>query len=707
MIRRLLVANRGEIARRIFATCRAMGIETVAVYSDADADLPYVSEADYAVRLPGSAPTATYLRGDLIVNAARKAGADAVHPGYGFLSERADFAAAVATAGLTWIGPPAKVIAAMGAKLDAKKRVAQAGVPTLPTWTHPLDVDSFPVMVKASAGGGGRGMRFVLDPSALPDALESASHEALAAFGDGTVFCEPYIDRARHIEVQLMADGDGNVVTFGERECSIQRRHQKIIEETPSPMVSQKLRGQLCDAATAVARAIDYVGAGTVEFIVAPNGDYFFLEMNTRLQVEHGVTECVVGMLDLVRLQLLVAEGGVLPYDGAPPLRGHAIEARLYAEDPSNAWLPSTGTLHRFHIPGISGEFRPLIAPGLRLDSGVETGTQVGVHYDPLLAKVIAWAPTRGEAARLLASTLARAHIHGVVTNRDLLVQVLRHTSFRSGQIDIGFLERHPDVFAPLVSSTESAKLSCLAAALAGAAARHEASAGPRVPIGWRNVGGVPQLVGYQGPGGSVEVSYQFDRSGNLAAWSVRRAERSGAGAPGILDLAGPEPEPPVEVVAATAERVSLDVTGIRVDFDVHTVGHVSYVDSTEGSITLVELPRFPEPRPDLAEGSLVAPLPGAVGRVVVTPGQRVTSGDLLLTVEAMKLEHPVHAPSSGVVAELPVAAGAQVDTGAILAVIKPDDAVPTPAPGRRRSPAARGERAASSRRPAAHQSER
>src|SRR5215470_4834798 len=471
MIRRVLVANRGEIARRIFTTCRAMGIETVAVYSDADAQMPYVSEADYAVHLPGNAPMATYLRGDLLVNAARKAGADAVHPGYGFVSERADFAEAVTEAGLTWVGPPAKVIAMMGSKLEAKARMAEAGVPTLPTWTDPQDVIEFPVMVKASAGGGGRGMRIVRDADGLAEAFATARREAAASFGDGSVFCERYIDRARHIEVQIMADTEGNIVTFGERECSIQRRHQKLIEETPSPVVSQTLREQLCDAATAVAQAIGYVGAGTVEFVVTPGGDYYFLEMNTRLQVEHAITECVVGMLDLVRFQLIIAEGGALPFDGAPPLRGHAIEARIYAEDPALAWLPSTGTLHRFRVPDVASEFKFLIAPGLRLDAGVEDGSTIGVHYDPMLAKLIAWAPTRAEACRVLAATLARSQIHGVVTNRDLLVRVLRHSSFRSGNFDTGFLDGHPEVFAPLVSSMDTAKLSCLAAALAASAA--------------------------------------------------------------------------------------------------------------------------------------------------------------------------------------------------------------------------------------------
>src|SRR2546421_5006388 len=449
MIKRLLVANRGEIARRIFATCRAVGVETVAVHSDADAASPHVAEADYAVHLPGNAPTATYLRGDLIIAAARRCGADAIHPGYGFLSENADFAQAVIDAGLTWVGPTPKAIALMGSKLEAKSLLAEAGLAMLPTYTDPSDVTTFPVMVKASAGGGGRGMRIVRDGDSLAEAVASARREAAAAFGDGTVFCERYVERARHIEVQILADSHGNVITLGERECSIQRRHQKIIEETPSPAVTPVMREELCSAAVATAQAVGYVGAGTVEFLLAPSGEFYFLEMNTRLQVEHPVTECVVGV-DLVRLQLLVAEGGALPFSGPPPLRGHAIEVRLYAEDPAYAWLPSTGTLHRFEIPGATNSFGPLLAPGLRLDSGVADGSVIGVHYDPMLAKLIAWGPSRPEAARMLGSALARARIHGVVTNRDLLVRVLRHPSFLGGNTDTGFLDRNPEVFAPL-----------------------------------------------------------------------------------------------------------------------------------------------------------------------------------------------------------------------------------------------------------------
>src|SRR2546421_2733211 len=335
MIRRLLVANRGEIARRVFTTCRALGVETVAVYSDPDTGAPHVHEADYAIRLPGAAPADTYLRGDLIVAAALRSGADAVHPGYGFLAENAAFAEAVGAAGLPWYGPPPKAIAEMGAKVEAKRIMAAAGVPV-------LSGDRFPLMVKASAGGGGRGMRLVRDPAALDEALAAARREAEAAFGDGTVFCEPFVERARHVEVQIMADEHGTVLALGERECSIQRRRQKIVEEAPSPAVDPALRAQLCEAAISAARAVGYVGAGTVEFLLAPNGEFYFLEMNTRLQVEHPVTECVYGV-DLVRWQLLVAEGEPLPVTTPPPANGHAIEVPCTRRIRRTAGCPRPG----------------------------------------------------------------------------------------------------------------------------------------------------------------------------------------------------------------------------------------------------------------------------------------------------------------------------------------------------------------------------
>src|SRR5215475_952023 len=443
MIGRLLVANRGEIARRVIRTCRDLGISPVAVYADPDADAPHVAEADVAVRLPGSAAAETYLRADLLLVAARRTRADAVHPGYGFLAENAGFAAAVLEAGLTWVGPPPDAIATMGSKVDAKRLLAAAGVPVLPTWAPgEVPADAYPVLVKAVAGGGGRGMRVVAGPSELDSAVESASREAAAGFGDGAVFVEPYLRSPRHVEVQVVADRHGGVVALGERECSVQRRHQKIVEEAPSPAVDPALRARLAAAAVTAAQEVGYVGAGTVEFLLDASGDPVFLEMNTRLQVEHPVTECVTG-LDLVALQLAVAEGRPLPFAEAPPARGHAIEVRLYAEDPAADWRPSAGTLHRLAVPGVTAEFAPLAADtGLRLDSGVADGTVVSAHYDPMLAKLIAWAPTREAAARRLAAALARAAVHGLVTNRDLLVRILRHPDFLAGRTDTGFLDR-------------------------------------------------------------------------------------------------------------------------------------------------------------------------------------------------------------------------------------------------------------------------
>ncbi|WP_326564647.1 biotin carboxylase N-terminal domain-containing protein [Micromonospora peucetia] len=669
MITRLLVANRGEIARRIFATCRALGVETVAVHSDADADAPYVAEADHAVRLPGNTPAETYLRIDLILDAARRTGADAVHPGYGFLAENAAFATAVTDAGLTWVGPPAKAIAAMGDKVAAKALLAEAGVPMLPTWTDADEITDFPVLVKASAGGGGRGMRIVRDAAALTEAVASARREAAAAFGDGTVFVERYVERGRHVEVQIFGDTHGTVAVQGVRECSIQRRHQKLVEEAPG-VLPPEVRTALHEAAVAAGRAVDYVGAGTVEFLLAPTGEFFFLEMNTRLQVEHPVTELCTG-LDLVRLQLMVAEGQPLPENATDPhrMRGYAIEVRLCAEDPAQGWRPATGTVHRFAVPGVAREFGNLRAIGLRLDSGVVDGSTVGVHYDSMLAKVIAWGQTRAEAIRLLANALSRAELHGVTTNRDLLVRVLRSPEFGAVEIDTGFLDRHEEVFAPLLPA-DQLPLVALAAALATAAARRaDMPVLAGLPSGWRNVPAFPQVTRYAGPDGEIEVRYRLDRVGALADWSTDPPASHDGTTP-----AEPADSPPtVSLVSAAPDRVVLDVDGVRRAYRVHRVSSEVFVDGPDGAASLAELPRFPEPTAELAAGSLVAPLPGAVTRVHVEVGQRVAAGDLLLTLEAMKLEHPVLAPADGVVAELPVPAGGQVDTGAVLAVVDPE----------------------------------
>ncbi|MEZ0089033.1 biotin carboxylase N-terminal domain-containing protein [Streptacidiphilus sp. EB129] len=670
-ITRLLVANRGEIARRIQRTCRDLGIETVAVFSDPDADTPHAAEADLAVRLPGAAPTDTYLRADAIIKAAIEAGADAVHPGYGFLSENADFARAVLDAGLAWVGPPPEAIEAMGSKVAAKRLMAKAGVPVLAD----LDPDritaaDLPVLVKASAGGGGRGMRAVHELDELAEALASARREAASAFGDATVFCEPLLVDARHIEVQIIADGHGTVRALGERECSIQRRHQKIVEECPSPAVGDELRARLCEAAVRAATAIGYTGAGTVEFLLDaadPAGRFVFLEVNTRLQVEHPVTECVYG-LDLVRAQIEIAEGAALPAE-PPVARGHAIEVRLYAEtlqpdgDGAAQWRPHTGTLSRFEVPGTDAHFTVPRAYGLRLDSGVEAGSRVGVHYDPMLAKVIAWAPTRAAAARRLAAALAGARLHGVPTNRDLLVRILRDPDFRAGRAHTGFLDgagadpgRLAGLAAPLAGPS-AVRLSALAAALAASA-----SAGadrpadrpanrPTLPAGWRNLRSQPQRRSFEGPQGRVEVGYLTTRHGVTAE--------------GFDD---------VTVLSRRPDRVVLEQGGLRRTFEVarHDGASVT-VDSPLGSVVLRALPALPEPQVRLAAGSLLAPMPGHVVWLGVAEGERVAAGSQLLVIEAMKMEHRITAPADGTVTALGVAVGDQVDAGSVLAVITSD----------------------------------
>ncbi|MGS2641161.1 acetyl/propionyl/methylcrotonyl-CoA carboxylase subunit alpha [Streptosporangium sp. G12] len=667
-IRRLLVANRGEIARRVFRTCRDLGIETVAVFSDADADAPHVAEADHAVRLGGVRPADTYLSVEKVIEAARASGADAVHPGYGFLSENAAFARAVPEAGLTWVGPPAGAVAAMGSKIEAKALMAGAGVPVLPGFVagpgysaDDLEGDldavftrmggtasgwAVPLLVKASAGGGGRGMRVVRLTDDLPEAVESARREAASAFGDGTVFVEPLLEGARHIEVQILADGHGTVWALGERECSIQRRHQKVVEETPSPAISPAMRARLLDAAVTAARAIGYVGAGTVEFLVRDE-TVAFLEMNTRLQVEHPVTECVHGV-DLVEWQLRIAEGARLPASPPEP-SGHAVEVRLYAEDPARDWLPQSGVLHRFEVPGVDARFAPVPGGrhGLRLDSGVEDGSEIGVHYDPMLAKVVSYGASRPDAVRRLAAALAGARIHGLVTNRDLLVEVLRHPAFLAGDTHTGFLEEHGLTGSPAPGRErpELARLSALAAALAGAAAnRAAATVQAGLPSGWRNVVSQPQRAAFA----EAEISYRITRDGLRA-----------------------EGFPDTVLVGATPSLVVLETSGVRHRFAVARYDDVTHVDSPLGSVRLTPLPRLPEPVEHVLPGSLVAPMPGTVLRVDVKAGETVGAGQVVVVLEAMKMEHRIAAPAPGTVAAVNVTPGRQVEAGAVLAVIE------------------------------------
>ncbi|GAC58280.1 putative acyl-CoA carboxylase alpha chain [Gordonia hirsuta DSM 44140 = NBRC 16056] len=655
MINRVLVANRGEIARRVFHTCRRSGIGTVAVASTADRCAPHAREADVVVELPGAAPAETYLRGDLIIEAAGRVGADAVHPGYGFLSENAAFARQVLDAGLTWIGPPPEAIELMGSKVESKRLMDQAGVPVLGELDpETITEEQLPVLVKASAGGGGRGMRIVHTLAELPEAVAAASAEAASAFGDPAVFCEQYIATGRHIEVQILADRHGNVWPLGERECSIQRRHQKVLEEAPSPMVDTPMRQRLCEAAVLAAHAVDYVGAGTVEFLADDRGDFFFLEMNTRLQVEHPVTECVTGV-DLVAWQLRIAEGAELPTTEIPVFHGHAIEARLVAEDPSSDWLPTNGPIHRFEVGRGDTEFAIPDSPGLRVDGGFGAGDAVSVHYDAMLAKVIAWAPTRAEAARLLAGALAASRLHGPVTNRDLLVQVLRHPEFLSGDIDTGFFDRDSaaGVFEPLAGPA-AVGYSAIAAALArGMEYRAHATVAAMMPPAWRNVPAMPQRTEFTTSAGEVVgVEYQHTGEGFVAG------------------LAGADGPASPEVAAVAVDAVDLVIDGARYRFQVAFTGDRVDVDSPFGSVVLGSVPRFRDPQLERAAGSLIAPMPAMVTAVLVTQGDTVTAGDPVVVLEAMKMQHTVAAPQDGVVSAVNVAAGQQIETDHILVVI-------------------------------------
>jgi acetyl/propionyl-CoA carboxylase alpha subunit len=652
-ITKLLVANRGEIAARIIRSAHALGIATVAVYSDPDADAPYVTLADEAVRLPGAAPADTYLRGDLIVAAAAAAGAAAVHPGYGFLSENAAFARACADAGLVFVGPRPETIEAMGDKVKAKATMAAAGVPTLPSATITDSTDlaaaaagvGFPLLVKAAFGGGGRGMRLVTDPGALAEAVSTARSEAASAFGDGTVFLERYVTDPRHVEVQIVGDTAGTVLHLFERECSIQRRYQKIVEECPSPAVGEDLRDALTAAAEAAGQAVGYTGAGTVEFVLDRDGSFWFLEMNTRLQVEHPVTEEVTG-LDLVELQLRIAEGEPLPPQAREArIGGHAIEVRLYAEDVAAGFVPATGPLHRFSIPA---------APGIRVDTGFRSGSVVSPHYDAMLAKVIAHGRTRADAARRLARALAQAEIHGVTTNRDLLTAILTEPEFLAGGTDTGYLTRHEPaaLAAAAAPGAAAARVHALAAALARQAGnRAGAPVLGTLPSGWRNVSSAPQRVTFTAAGEPYEVAYRI------------RGEQVTA------EINGD----PVEalVLAASPDWVDLEIDGTRRVYRVHQAGDGMYVDASDGASALRETPRFGDPTKLAPAGSLLAPMPGLVLRVLAEPGTAVTAGQPILVLEAMKMEQTVSAPADGVLAELHAKAGDQVSTGQILAVLR------------------------------------
>jgi len=650
MFSKILIANRSEVARRVIRTCSEMGIATIVVFTEHDVDAPFVSEGDEAVALPGDS---SYLDIDTIVKAALLTGADAIHPGYGFLAERADFAAAVEDAGITFIGPTPETIASMGSKLHARDVVHSAGVPVLPIAELGSGIDAveaagtigYPVLVKASSGGGGKGMRIVAGPADLDAAIEGAAREAASAFGDGTVYLERYVESPRHIEVQIVGDGKGNVVHLYERECSIQRRFQKVIEEAPAVNLDLELKRSLWDAAVAAGEAVDYRGAGTVEFIVGPDGEFAFLEMNTRLQVEHPVTELTTGV-DLVRMQIEIAAGTpMLAQVDVPSPQGHAIEARLYAELPADGYLPSTGVVHRFAVPA-----------GVRVDSGIVDGVAITHHYDPMVAKIISHAPTRNEAAVRLVRALTGTRIHGVGTNRDLLVRVLSDDSFLAGRVDTHFLERKDGAFSEPLVTQEAAHLLAVAAAIAlQVEERERASVLGSIPSGWRNVPFQRQTLTLRRGDDSLVVAYRFSRDG--------------------IEIAVNEREIAIDAVyRATPEMVDVAISGLRRTYRIHIIGEDIYVDSALGSLRFEITPRLPDTDSSVVSGGMVARTPGAVVAVPVAEGDVVTTGDTVMVIEAMKMEQAVVASEPGRVAAVHFAVGDHVDAGAVLVEIEPGD---------------------------------
>ncbi|MFI8092650.1 acetyl-CoA carboxylase biotin carboxylase subunit [Streptomyces sp. NPDC086080] len=662
MFETVLVANRGEIAVRVIRTLRSMGVRSVAVYSDADAGARHVREADTAVRIGPAAASESYLSVERLIEAAARTGAQAVHPGYGFLAENAAFARACAEAGLVFIGPPAEAIALMGDKIRAKETVKAAGVPVVPGSSGSGLTDEqlaeaareigVPVLLKPSAGGGGKGMRLVRDAATLADEIAAARREARASFGDDTLLVERWIDRPRHIEIQVLADGHGGVIHLGERECSLQRRHQKIIEEAPSVLLDEETRAAMGEAAVQAARSCGYRGAGTVEFIV-PGTDpssYYFMEMNTRLQVEHPVTELITG-LDLVEWQVRVAAGEPLAFgqDGIR-LTGHAVEARICAEDPSRGFLPSGGTVLRLREPG---------GDGVRTDSGLSEGTEVGSRYDPMLSKVIAYGPDRATALRRLRAALAETVTLGVPTNAGFLRRLLAHPAVVSGELDTGLVERAADGLVPDGVPAET---------YAAAALLRQASLAPAGGPGWADP--FAAADGWRLGGERAWTAHHLRVAGHDPVTVRVRSTPDGG-----TELLLPGADAPLRAAAGAVDghRFSCALDGVTHTFAAVADGtwlgrdgdawHVRDHDPVAASLTRAG---------QAGADSLTAPMPGTVTVVKVAVGEEVAAGQSLLVVEAMKMEHVISAPHAGTVTELDVAPGTAVAMDQVLAVIAP-----------------------------------
>ena len=634
---KLLIANRGEIACRIIKTAHEMGIACVAVYTEADSYSPFVRMADQAIKLSDS-----YLNGNEIINAAKQTGAEAIHPGYGFLSENAKFARAVQKEGLIWVGPNSRVITSMGDKLKAKDIAEKAGVPTLPMTTDPKKANSigYPILIKAAAGGGGKGMRIVEDKKDLKEAIAGAQREAKTGFGDDRVFIERYVASSRHIEIQILGDSQGNVVHLGERECSIQRRHQKIIEESPSPRVNPEMRAAMGDAAIKLAKKLKYESAGTVEFLVDDKtGEFWFLEVNTRLQVEHPVTEEVTGK-DLVYEQLRIARGEELGYSQDDiTWTGSSIEARLYAEDPSNDFLPATGTLIAYESD---------INIDARWDTGIEQGSVVGTDFDPMLAKVITKGKTRVDAANKLALALESLHIGGVTTNRDFLVASLRSEDFLNGKTTSDFIEKTNPQRAVILDG-ESLENALSAASLWIQGQNRENAAILReIPTGWRNSRLPGQKITFNYLDQDIEITYRSNRDGSFTVNNGTTAK----------------------IIEWTPSGIDIEVNNSRFFSKITKDSDSIVVHGPWGDALFKILPRFTLPGSEQQAGGLVAPMPGKVIDLKVKVGSKVKKGDTLVILEAMKMEHQVKASEDGKVTKVLIKKDDQLENGALLMVV-------------------------------------
>ena len=635
----ILVANRGEIASRVIRSAQKMGIKCVAIYVEADKNAPYLAQADQSIKLDTS-----YLDADAILNAAKVSHSEAIHPGYGFLSENAKFASSVEQSGLVWIGPSANVISQMGDKLKAKDIAESAGLPTLPIALKKSDIDSigFPLLIKAAAGGGGKGMRVVKHADELDESVNMAQKEALNAFADDTVFFESYISQSRHIEIQVLGDNHGNIIHLGERECSIQRRHQKIIEESPSPRINSNLREQIGDAAVSLAKKINYQSAGTVEFLFDDTtGKFWFLEMNTRLQVEHPVTEEVTG-IDIVEQQLLIAANQELSmYQEDISWDGHAIEARIYAEDPNNDFLPSTGKL-------IANQIEP--KDGIRWDSGVEVGMVIGTEIDPMMATVISHGSSRLDAARKLAKELESTHFGGFSTNVEFLASILRHKEFILGNTTTDFIDRFNPSRSLTLQENEQKSVAITAALWLQGLNRSQAVVLENIPSGWSNARLPKQRISFEMDAQLIEIYYMCNRDGSFTVDNQH------------------------EVVLHdwSESAVDIEIDGIRILSRVSMDGDQLLVQCLGGNKLLIIQPRFKSSYDQEQQGSLVSPMPGKVVELKVKQGDQVKAGDNLLMIEAMKMNHIVKANEDGIIAELFVQENDQLDYGAVLMIIEP-----------------------------------